>query len=39
MKLLGDWNWWMPEWTRIVLRIPQPEPAPEIPTAPSVPVA
>jgi putative drug exporter of the RND superfamily len=30
MKLLGSWNWWMPAWTRSVLRIPQPEPTPEI---------
>jgi RND superfamily putative drug exporter len=32
MKLLGDWNWWMPHWTRSVLRIRQPEPAPEVAT-------
>jgi putative drug exporter of the RND superfamily len=32
MKLLGDWNWWMPRWTRSVLRIRQPEPAPEVAT-------
>ena len=32
MRLLGDWNWWMPAWTRSVLRIRQPEPAPEIAT-------
>src|SRR5204863_624991 len=32
MKLLGEANWWMPNWTRIVLRIPRPEPVPE--TAP-----
>jgi putative drug exporter of the RND superfamily len=38
MKLLGDWNWWMPKWTATVLRIPHREPAPEIPTAPPVPV-
>ena len=30
MRLLGDANWWMPEWTRIVLRIPQRQPAPQI---------
>jgi hypothetical protein len=24
----GDANWWMPEWTRIALRIPHREPAP-----------
>jgi RND superfamily putative drug exporter len=32
MKLLGDWNWWMPAWTRTVLRIRQPEPTPEVAT-------
>jgi RND superfamily putative drug exporter len=32
MRLLGDWNWWMPRWTRSVLRIRQPEPAPEVAT-------
>jgi RND superfamily putative drug exporter len=30
MKLLGDANWWMPKWTGTVLRIPHPEPTPEI---------
>jgi putative drug exporter of the RND superfamily len=30
MRLLGDANWWMPKWTRTVLRIPRPEPAPKI---------
>jgi RND superfamily putative drug exporter len=25
MRLLGDANWWMPHWTRSVLRIRQPE--------------
>jgi RND superfamily putative drug exporter len=38
MKLLGDWNWWMPKWTGTVLRIPHREPAVETPTAPPVPV-
>jgi RND superfamily putative drug exporter len=23
MRLLGDANWWMPEWTRVALRIPK----------------
>src|SRR5262245_38555911 len=32
MRLMGDWNWWMPGWTRSVLRIRQPESAPEIAT-------
>ncbi len=31
MRLLGDANWWMPNWTRIVLRTPHPKPAPQIP--------
>jgi RND superfamily putative drug exporter len=27
MKLLGDWNWWMPRWTRKALFLPrEPEP-------------
>jgi RND superfamily putative drug exporter len=30
MKLLGDANWWMPKWTGIVLRVPRPEPTPEV---------
>ncbi len=29
MKLLGEWNWWMPAWTAAVLRVRSPEPAPE----------
>jgi RND superfamily putative drug exporter len=29
MKLLGDANWWMPKWTRTVLRLPDPVPAPQ----------
>jgi RND superfamily putative drug exporter len=33
MKLLGDANWWMPNWLGIVLRIAPPEPAAEIPEA------
>jgi RND superfamily putative drug exporter len=32
MRLFGDANWWMPIWTRVALRIPHPEPGPEIPT-------
>jgi putative drug exporter of the RND superfamily len=39
MKLLGDWNWWMPKWTGTLLRIPHREPSPETPTAPPVPAA
>jgi RND superfamily putative drug exporter len=30
MKLLGDANWWMPNWTRVVLRLPRVEPVPEV---------
>jgi putative drug exporter of the RND superfamily len=30
MRLLGDLNWWMPQWTRTVLRVR--EPAPEVAT-------
>jgi putative drug exporter of the RND superfamily len=38
MRLLGDANWWMPKWTRTVLRIPHSKPAPRI-AAPPTPVA
>jgi RND superfamily putative drug exporter len=30
MRLLGDANWWMPNWTRIALRLPRREPVPQI---------
>jgi putative drug exporter of the RND superfamily len=30
MKLLGDANWWMPQWTGTILRIPRSEPVPEV---------
>ncbi len=30
MKLLGNANWWMPNWTGAVLRVPRRQPAPEI---------
>ena len=33
MKLLGEWNWWMPGWTGTVLRIPHRDPPPEPPEA------
>ena len=33
MKLLGDANWWMPRWIETVLRMPHPDPTPEIPVA------
>ena len=29
MRLLGDANWWMPDWTRTVLFIKRSEPLPE----------
>ena len=37
MKLLGSWNWWMPEWAGVVLRVPRRQKAAEI-SAPPVPV-
>ena len=30
MRLLGEANWWMPSWTRTVLRIPHPQAAPKV---------
>jgi RND superfamily putative drug exporter len=30
MRLLGEANWWMPNWTRSVLRTPRHEPAPRV---------
>ena len=30
MRLLGDANWWLPTWGRIVLRLPHDEPAPRL---------
>jgi putative drug exporter of the RND superfamily len=30
MRLLGNANWWMPKWTRVALRVPHPEPAPQL---------
>jgi RND superfamily putative drug exporter len=30
MRLLGDANWWMPDWTRSVLLLKPREPAPEV---------
>jgi RND superfamily putative drug exporter len=29
MRLLGEANWWMPNWTRVALRMPVEEPAPQ----------
>jgi RND superfamily putative drug exporter len=31
MSLLGSWNWWMPAWTRTVLRLPRAD-VPEVAT-------
>jgi RND superfamily putative drug exporter len=36
MKLLGDANWWMPQWLGTVLRISDREPPPKV-EAPSIP--
>jgi RND superfamily putative drug exporter len=36
MKLLGDANWWMPQWLGAVLRISSPEATPKV-AAPPVP--
>jgi putative drug exporter of the RND superfamily len=30
MRMLGEANWWMPNWARIALRIPSRTPAPEV---------
>src|SRR5438105_10939516 len=38
MRLLGNANWWMPKWTRTVLRIPHSKTAARI-AAPPTPVA
>jgi uncharacterized membrane protein YdfJ with MMPL/SSD domain len=40
MKLLGDWNWYLPRWLEWMPR-PETEPRPDedIPLAPPVPVA
>ena len=37
MKLLGEWNWYLPSWLQWLPRLePANEPAPEMPAAPSV---
>jgi RND superfamily putative drug exporter len=36
MKLLGNANWWMPEWLGTVLRVQQPKPHQDMPTTPPV---
>jgi hypothetical protein len=30
MRLRGEANWWMPNWTRVALRIPVPESEPPL---------
>ena len=30
MRLMGDWNWWMPRWTQAILRMRRSDPAAEI---------
>jgi RND superfamily putative drug exporter len=30
MRLLGNANWWMPNWTRSVPRLPRPAPLPKV---------
>ena len=40
MKLLGDWNWYLPRWLEWLPRLNvEPDPREEIPEAPPVPVA
>jgi RND superfamily putative drug exporter len=43
MKLLGDWNWYLPRWLEWMPRIgtepAQPEPGEDVPLTPPVPVA
>lgn len=34
MRLLGDANWWMPQWTRVALRLPLPTPIPSLAAKP-----
>jgi len=37
MKLLGEWNWYLPSWLQWLPRLePASEPAPEMPAAPTV---
>jgi RND superfamily putative drug exporter len=38
MKLLGEANWWMPNWMNVALRIPVQPPAPQPPAAREIPV-
>ncbi|HEY4348760.1 MAG TPA: MMPL family transporter [Gaiellaceae bacterium] len=30
MRLMGDWNWWMPSWTHTLLRVPRQEPTAQV---------
>jgi len=33
MRLFGEWNWWMPHWTRSALFLPRRDPLPETASA------
>jgi RND superfamily putative drug exporter len=35
MRILGEWNWWMPEWTQSALFIRRPAQQPEVATSAS----
>jgi RND superfamily putative drug exporter len=37
MRLLGEANWWMPNWVGVALRIPAQQPSPQPPGAGSIP--
>jgi uncharacterized membrane protein YdfJ with MMPL/SSD domain len=30
MRLMGEWNWWMPSWTHTLLRVRREKPSAEI---------
>ena len=36
MRLMGEWNWWMPRWASTLLRIPRPERSAQIAAEPSM---
>ena len=38
MRLMGDANWWMPNWLGVVLRIPSASVREEVPEAPPAPI-
>ena len=40
MKMLGDWNWYLPRWLEWMPRLSaEPKPRDDIPKAPPIPVA